>query len=388
MDGERTVGLFGLRPKLISPNTHKPFPISKHTRIAMSLPSLSRFPKFELSYETVHHKKVCASDSVAIAVPMGKKHFVWFHEKRAYLVDLNKDRAPIALKPLDISVPPKYVLETVLLVTATETASPLIIEDMYVAKGVPLSNLCFGDRLGFIREFLETFPSGAHFALSCLWHVQENAPIEYTIPLKPGYGVHHIQYREIGRHAPYVNVYEKKLGLVEPKTVAKPACVIPRFDYSAPQFRQPTIFQVVADVQFDIYHAYAKDALYCGPLGIPSYKTSVFMNGIFRNIRENRNLDYIEESDEEDDFENTDENKYVDLDKVVKMECVFSMKHKNWVPVRIAKDTDLLVPIERLTVSNNNRREVYNGVSRPRPQHFAEKRGPRGVPARPVRTCK
>jgi len=71
---------------------------------------------------------------------MGKKHFVWFHEKRAYLVDLNKDRTPIALKPLDIPVQAKYVLETVLLVTATETASPLIIEDMYVAKGVPLSN--------------------------------------------------------------------------------------------------------------------------------------------------------------------------------------------------------------------------------------------------------
>ena len=33
------------------------------------------------------------------------------------------------------------------------------------------------------------------------------------------------------------------------------------------------------------------------------------------------NLDALEESDDEDEFENINDDKYVDLDKCVKMEC-------------------------------------------------------------------
>jgi hypothetical protein len=63
------------------------------------------------------------------------------------------------------------------------------------------------------------------------------------------------------------------------------------------------------------------------------------MNGIFRNIRENANIDAIEESDDESDFENIQENKYVDLEKIVKMECSFHYKFKKWMPFLIIEDT-------------------------------------------------
>ena len=59
------------------------------------------------------------------------------------------------------------------------------------------------------------------------------------------------------------------------------------------------------------------------------------MNGLFRKIRENRNIDFIEESDDEDDFENTTEDKYVDLTKSYLIECVFNVKFKKWVPVQV-----------------------------------------------------
>lgn len=51
---------------------------------------------------------------------------------------------------------------------------------------------------------------------------------------------------------------------------------------------------------------------------IPDYKTSVFMNALFRNIKENRSLDALEESDDEDEFENTNIDKFVDLTKKLK----------------------------------------------------------------------
>ena len=85
--------------------------------------------------------------------------------------------------------------------------------------------------------------------------------------------------------------------------------------------------------------AYGKNntLVYINTAFIPDYKTSVFMNSIFRNIKENKNLDYIEESDDEEDFQNINEDKYVDLHKKVQMECVFHYKFKRWVPKKLVK---------------------------------------------------
>lgn len=62
---------------------------------------------------------------------------------------------------------------------------------------------------------------------------------------------------------------------------------------------------------------------------IPNYKTSVMMNTLFRNIKENRNLDALEESDDEDESLEP----LVDLDKCVKMLCTFSHRFRRWQPV-------------------------------------------------------
>ena len=53
-----------------------------------------------------------------------------------------------------------------------------------------------------------------------------------------------------------------------------------------------------------------------------------------RKIKENDNLDYIEESDDEEDFQDVNEDKYVDLNKSVKMLCQFSVKFKRWIPLK------------------------------------------------------
>ena len=47
------------------------------------------------------------------------------------------------------------------------------------------------------------------------------------------------------------------------------------------------------------------------------------MNSLFRNIKENIDLDKLEESDDEDEFENISDDKYVDLNKSFKMKCIF-----------------------------------------------------------------
>jgi len=39
---------------------------------------MRRFPQLELSYETVAHKKVLHPYNICLAVPPGKKAFLWF----------------------------------------------------------------------------------------------------------------------------------------------------------------------------------------------------------------------------------------------------------------------------------------------------------------------
>ena len=98
------------------------------------------------------------------------------------------------------------------------------------------------------------------------------------------------------------------------------------------------IFIVSADIQNDIYHLTDPDSKQSETevelvASIPDYKTSVMMNSLFRKIKENKSLDALEESDDEDEFENTNIDKFVDLSKKLKMKCIFNHKFKKWTPI-------------------------------------------------------
>lgn len=106
--------------------------------------------------------------------------------------------------------------------------------------------------------------------------------------------------------------------------------------HSVPYKRQ--FFQVKADLQNDIYHLYAAENIYHDLAYIPNVKSSIYMNSLFRNIKENQNLDLLEESDDDDDFEDVRPDRFVNLDKVILMECVYHNKFQRWVPIRVITD--------------------------------------------------
>ena len=71
---------------------------------------------------------------------------------------------------------------------------------------------------------------------------------------------------------------------------------------------------------------------------IDSYKTSKFMNKLFRKIKENHNLDLLEESDTEEEFENINKDKYIYLDKTYLIECEYNSKFKKWIPKKLSNN--------------------------------------------------
>ena len=98
-------------------------------------------------------------------------------------------------------------------------------------------------------------------------------------------------------------------------------------------------FYIKADIQNDIYYLFIKDnhnnLIQKGIADISNYKTSIMMNRLFRTIKENISLDALEESDDEEEFENINLDKFVDLEKCVKMECKYNKTRDRFVPIKV-----------------------------------------------------
>ena len=91
------------------------------------------------------------------------------------------------------------------------------------------------------------------------------------------------------------------------------------------------IFTIKANIKSDIYNVYDNN-IFKGYITIPDYKTSVYMNSLFRKIPENNNLDFIQESD--DEFEDDVKN-IINLEKSYKGECKYNKKFNTWDLVNI-----------------------------------------------------
>jgi hypothetical protein len=117
-------------------------------------------------------------------------------------------------------------------------------------------------------------------------------------------------------------------------------------------------FKVTATLTPDIYNLYIlennKEIFYEYAL-IDSYKTSVFMNDLFRKIKENKNLDLLEESDDEEEFENINLEKYVNLGKTYIIECFYNRKFKKWVPKNLAKNNYIIDKNKINLIKNKNK---------------------------------
>jgi len=340
---------------------------------------LKRLPDFELSYETISHNKVSNEYNIAFAIPIGKKAYVWFTFQGdidvCYFMELNKDKKISKTIQLDNQVDFKtqFTLGTILygsiILDENTKKQWFVIEDILYYKGISMKKTLLNEKLVYMHDFMKIAPNNRIngndfvFILPMIWKVTIESELPAQIPDEInkiiGYNAHHIQYRTMNCIKPYLNVLLTR-KLIQPTTNLKPIkttthkfeTIRINMDFSKPQYKYPAVFQVTADIQFDIYHLFAfgknNMPVYYNVAYVPNCKSSVFLNGLFRNIRENKNLDYIEESDDEDDFQNMNEDKYVDINKVVLMECVFNHKFKRWTPIKVVDKYTKVVHLNKL----------------------------------------
>ena len=316
-------------------------------------------PDFELSYETISHKKVSNNYNICLAIPHGKKFIAWFtffkDKDVCYIFELNKDKKPCKCNMFQHSFI-EFTHGTVIYGSIfNQDDNPInyyIIEDAFYYMGIELKyyNLFF--RITLINDLVSSLQTtiinngSSIFSLPVIWDISfdenKTAFIPHNINSIIPYPIHHIQYRSLTKTIPYFNVFlTKKLNLItKTQNVIHTGKIVKyNIDFQRPLYRRNAVFKISPDIQNDIYHLYAygknKELVFYNIAFIPSYKSSIFMNKLFRNVKENRSLDYIEESDDEDDFQNINIDKNVDLKKVMNIECFFNFKFKKWVPIKV-----------------------------------------------------
>ena len=340
---------------------------------------LSEFPKFELSYETMSHKKVFNHD-VILAIPDGKKCLVWFtsykSENVCFIMETGENNSICDVYMGLVGFHDKLVLGTCGTIFygtifKTNGSTCFCIEDLYYYKGANYSSKTFLSRLQIIKHILQNEISQQTLTNK---YILFGLPLMNTdlitllreIDLLP-YKISQLKYRWFETKKIMFSSYYKPLTRVSAtrgsatreSATRESAHLTP----SATRVSAPSetrvkdnihngkqlsnaVFKVTADVQSDIYNLFIyKDGIeeFYDYAYIPDYETSLLMNKLFRNIKENDNLDALEESDDEDEFENNNADKYVYLERSYKINCRFNYKFKKWTPISMAKETDRII---------------------------------------------
>lgn len=316
---------------------------------------IKRFPHFEPSYETISHKKVLEKYDFAMAVANGKKTYLWYTFYKdgdgVFLIDINKDERVLKCIKINHIYKSELTYGTLLYGVYLQETQAFLAEDIYYYKGTSLRGLSTGQKLIYLNKLLShditNTTENITISMPVCWRVTniEDHTVPPDVQLTIPYSIHHVQYRVLGDIMPFVNVSVSKRPIVDKKKIViasvKPISVL-RIDYSRVRNGMRATFTIKADLQCDIYRLYAshdKDKLiYYNTAYIPDYITSVYMNAHYRTVKENQNIDLIEESDDEDDFQNTNIDKNVNLDKELIFECEYTHKFKRWIPRKLIKD--------------------------------------------------
>ncbi len=331
--------------------------------------SESDFPKFELSYETMTHNKVLDAN-IILAIPEGNKFYAWFTTYKAenvcFLLEISAmNKAVISCKIVLTSFTDTlaYGNGTVLYGTVFSLQRNIYnkkglkerdvkgntcfcIEDIYHYKGNSYQNESFLSKLKLIKNILATelsqtalTPNYVIFGLPLL-NTNFNVLLRDIEGLP--YKMVNIMFRYFNsKKALYIKYYKPRASFDTNTNMNTNTNTSYRNDTN--DSIKNAIFLVKPEIQNDIYTLYIyKNGVeeYYDTACIQEYKTSVLMNNLFRNIKENLNLDTLEESDDEIEFQNEKDDKFVFLDRSIKMNCVYNSKFKRWMPVSVAARND------------------------------------------------
>ena len=316
---------------------------------------LQKFPKFELSYENITHKKV-HNANVILAIPEGKRFFTWFtsynHENICFSLEIDDNNKIKNIKKLNTSFM-DCLLGTIFYGTMFKynDISCFSIEDIYYYKGQNYIYTPYSNKLQLLKDIFTNEISQSllnnRFTVFGMPLIYSDFNLLLTDIQNLPYKISQLKFRLFeknnSRKIMTMNYYNqtKNTEQIDKKIVQRDRDTYQKDTYQnqRDKNKKTAIFKIMAGTEPDIYNLFITkngNEEYYDIAIIPDYKTSVMMNSLFRNIKENINLDFIEESDDETDFEDGREDKYTYLDRSFNIKCEFNYKFKRWIPISLA----------------------------------------------------
>lgn len=278
---------------------------------------LNTFPLINLSYDKILHRKVYSD--LYFLIPKGKKGFLWFTYKDkhniCYFLELNKYNKIININNYLVSFDKKLSYNTIIYGTFYNKIgyNYFSCENIFYFKGEYVGESLFIDKFKIMRDIFDNYINQKIYTNNFLYigipyFTNNNKEAYKNIPFMH-YEVSYILF---------INLNETdNLGII--------------FNNRDIQVKE-CIFKIKASIKDDLYELYCNKNYFYGYALIMDYKKSILMNALFRNIKENYNLDLLEESDDDNDFENINIDKYVDVKKELYMICKYNSIFKKWEP--------------------------------------------------------
>jgi hypothetical protein len=314
---------------------------------------LSDFPNVKLSYENITHNKVYNSD-IILAIPEGRKSFAWFttyNDKNVCLImELAENKQISNIKIVNACFSSELAYGTIFYGTTFYHSHNkfFTIENIFYYKGNDVSQYNWGNKFALFKTILskdmKQISLNNSFMVFGLPLLSNNID-DFTNKVKElKYRISSIQFLLFKRNNNFLFMSYSKF--IEQKPLNYPSKRNDNIErpivknYVKNDSKREIIFKIKPDIQNDIYYLYGlndnnKEEYYDIAL-IPDFTTSVMMNKLFRKIKENDNLDALEESDDEEEFENEKDDRFVYLDKTYNMVCLYNYKFKKWYPIKIA----------------------------------------------------
>ena len=299
---------------------------------------IKRLPqRAELSYDVILHKKVYAD--FFMIQPKGIRSYLWFTymggKNVCLVMQLNKNGNVRDLEIYPACFDAALASSTGSLFIGTHFLHNrqhyFTTEDVILYKGTRVSFCPFHDKLAIIKEMFAKHVAQKSYntnfitiGLPCWCPNYTNALQTIDTLPYPVYGIRAFNSRNKKETCCGIYLVREKQG--EKQNVEG-------------------IFRVKASLYSDIYHLYCfdyNDKSVYSTAAVPSYRRSVQLNDIFRRVKANANLDLLEESDDEEEFENIEEDKFVDTNKHVVMKCVYHKKFRKWEPVEVITNSKLI----------------------------------------------
>ena len=350
---------------------------------------LSEFPtNIKLSYANITHKKVSNSD-IIMAIPRGNKCFIWFteynDENTCFLMEIGDMNKIKKVQRIHLEYNVELVYNTIFYGTLFyEKKTRLFsIEDIFYYKGQNTTQCNWIDKFSIITKMLQTDftnivkESKTSFLRFGVPLFSKNLEELNLLTKEVNYRIDTFQYRlfqKVGYYlyTPFEKIdsflksdYNNKndkgntdkgnndLTQRTSSNETKQQITTSKIQVQNGSKRE-IVFKIKPDIQNDIYYLYCVDDLGVEKIYdialIPNFKTSVMMNTLFRNIKENDNLDKLEESDDEEEFESDDPLRFVYLEKTYNMICRFNPKFKKWFPLRVVEENKHIVQEKELAI--------------------------------------